>query len=75
MRTHYCQHEARLMTRLTRQQAAAHLQVTESTIDRMIRSGHLATETRTPRGPLHSLKVLLDDNAAYSTADEEIYSK
>ena len=60
------------MTRLTRQQAAARLQVSESTIDRMIRRGHLATE-KEHHGGRYTVWVLLDDNTAYSTADDDAY--
>ena len=72
------------MTRLTRQQAAARLQVSESTVDRMIRRGQLGIE-REHHGGRYTVWVLLDD-AAYagddnaacaeqSSADNRAYAK
>ena len=40
------------VTRVTRQEAAARLQVSEATIDRMIKRGDLETEKESPRVPL-----------------------
>ena len=57
------------MTRLTRQQAAVRLGVSESTVDRMIRRGQLATE-REYHGGRYTVWVLVDDETAYSSADE-----
>ena len=57
------------MTKLTRQQAATRLQVSESTIDRMIRRGQLAIE-KEHHGDRYTVWVLLDDNTAYSDADD-----
>ena len=57
------------MTRLTRQQAAVRLGVSESTVDRMIRRGQLATE-REHHGGRYTVWVLVDDETAYSGADE-----
>ena len=61
------------MTRLTRQQAAIRLQVSESTIDRMIRRGQLVTEKES-HGGRYTVWVLIDDNTAYSDADDVAYA-
>ena len=61
------------MTRLTRQQAAIRLQVSESTIDRMIKRGQLATEKES-HGGRYTVWVLVDDNTAYSDADDVAYA-
>ena len=62
------------MTRLTRQQAAARLHVSESTIDRMVRRGQLATE-KEHHGGRYTVWVLVDDDTAYSGADDIAHAK
>ena len=47
-------------TRLTRQAAAERLQISESTLDRMIRRGDLPTEKET-HGSRYKIWVLLDE--------------
>ena len=68
-------------TRLTRQEAAQRLQVSESTLDRMIRRGELAVE-REGHGSRYRIWVLLDDDSEHSgysanghTADNVDYSR
>ena len=48
------------MVRVTRAQAAARLNVSKSTLDRMIKRGELITETE-QHGHRHTVWVLMDD--------------
>ena len=48
------------MARVTRQEAAARLNVSKSTLDRMIKRGELLTETE-QHGLRHTVWVLMDD--------------
>ena len=48
------------MVRVTRKQAAARLNVSKSTLDRMIKKGELDTETE-QHGHRHTVWVLMDD--------------
>ena len=48
------------MVRITRKDAAARLNVSKSTLDRMIKKGELVTETE-QHGHRHTVWVLLDD--------------
>ena len=48
------------MARVTRKEAAARLNVSKSTLDRMIRRGELLTETE-QHGHRHTVWVLMDD--------------
>ena len=60
------------MVRVTRNEAAARLSVSKSTLDRMIKRGELATETE-QHGHRHTVWVLMDDDvedtAEVSTAN------
>ena len=48
------------MVRVTRKDAAAKLNVSKSTLDRMIKRGELTTETQ-QHGHRHTVWVLMDD--------------
>ena len=48
------------MVRVTRNEAAARLKVSKSTLDRMIKRGELATETE-QHGQRHTVWILMDD--------------
>ena len=58
------------MIRVTRKEAAARLNVSKSTLDRMIKRGELTTETE-QHGQRHTVWVIMDDDiedtAAVST--------
>ena len=54
------------MVRVTRKEAAARLNVSKSTLDRMIKRGELATETE-QHGHRHIVWVLLDDDTEDTT--------
>ena len=60
------------MVRVTRNEAAAKLKVSKSTLDRMIKRGELTTETE-QHGHRHTVWVLIDDDtedtAAVSTGN------
>ena len=56
------------MVRVTRSQAAARLQVSKSTLDRMIKRGELTTETE-QHGHRHTVWVLMDDVIEDTTED------
>ena len=70
-----------MMTRLSRQDAAQRLQVSESTLDRMIRRGDLSVERDGPEGR-QRVWILIDDgegddidhskNGHFSPSDEEL---
>ena len=49
------------MVRVTRNQAAARLKVSKSTLDRMIKRGQITTETE-QHGQRHTVWVLMDDD-------------
>ena len=49
------------MVRVTRNEAAAKLNISKSTLDRMIKRGELITETER-HGHRHTVWVLLDDD-------------
>ena len=49
------------MVRVTRNEAAARLKVSKSTLDRMIKRGELTTETE-QHGHRHTVWVLMDDD-------------
>ena len=49
------------MVRVTRNEAAARLKVSKSTLDRMIKRGELTTETE-QHGQRHTVWVLMDDD-------------
>ena len=60
------------VTRLSRHEAAARLQVSEATIDRMIKRGELATE-KEPQGSRYKVWVLMGDDTedpSVSTGDQ-----
>ena len=68
-------------TRLTRQAAAERLQISESTLDRMIRRGDLPTEKET-HGSRYKIWVLLDESSEQSddgtdadSAENHAYSR
>ena len=50
------------MVRVTRNEAAARLKVSKSTLDRMIKRGELTTETE-QHGHRHTVWVLMDDDS------------
>ena len=54
------------VTRLSRHEAAARLQVSEATIDRMIKRGELATEKET-QGSRYKVWVLMGDDTEDSS--------
>ena len=56
------------MVRVTRKEAAAKLDVSKSTLDRMIKRGDLTTETE-QHGLRHTVWVLMDDASEDSTED------
>ena len=56
------------MARVTRNEAAAKLKVSKSTLDRMIKRGELTTETE-QHGLRHTVWVLMDDASEDSTED------
>ena len=58
-----------MMQRVTKMQAATRLDVSQSTIDRMIRRGDLQIETEL-HGSRHRVWVLMDDDKDDATADE-----
>ena len=84
VRTHVSHHGDEMTTtrtKLTRQEAAQRLQVSESTLDRMIRRGDLAVE-REGHGSRYRIWVLLDNDGeqpSYSAnghnADSRDYSR
>ena len=49
------------MVRVTRNEAAARLKVSKSTLDRMIKRGEITTETE-QHGQRHTVWVLMDDD-------------
>ena len=49
------------MVRVTRNEAAARLKVSKSTLDRMVKRGELTTETE-QHGQRHTVWVLMDDD-------------
>ena len=68
-------------TRLTRQAAAERLQVSESTLDRMIRRGDLPTE-KEKHGSRYKIWILLDEGSEQSddgtdadSAENDAYSR
>ena len=58
-----------MMQRMTKIQAATRLDVSQSTIDRMIQRGELQTE-KERHGSRHRVWVLMDDDEGDATADE-----
>ena len=56
------------MVRVTRKEAAAKLNVSKSTLDRMIKKGELPTETE-QHGHRHTVWVLMDDVIEDTTED------
>ena len=56
------------MVRVTRNEAAARLKVSKSTLDRMIKRGELTTETE-QHGQRHTVWVLMDDVIEDTTED------
>ncbi len=56
------------MVRITRKEAAAKLNVSKSTLDRMIKKGELPTETE-QHGHRHTVWVLMDDVIEDTTED------
>ena len=56
------------MVRVTRNEAAARLKVSKSTLDRMIKRGELTTETE-QHGHRHTVWVLMDDVVEDTTED------
>ncbi len=56
------------MVRVTRKEAAARLNVSKSTLDRMIKRGELETETE-QHGHRHTVWVLMDDVVGDTTED------
>ena len=56
------------MGRVTRNEAAARLKVSKSTLDRMIKRGELTTETE-QHGHRHTVWVLMDDVVEDTTED------
>ena len=56
------------MVRVTRKEAAARLNVSKSTLDRMIKKGELPTETE-QHGHRHTVWVLMDDVVEDTTED------
>ena len=54
------------MVRVTRNEAAARLKVSKSTLDRMIKRGELTTETE-QHGHRHTVWVLMDDDIEDTT--------
>ena len=56
------------MVRVTRKEAAARLNVSKSTLDRMIKRGELETETE-QHGHRHTVWVLMDDVVEDTTED------
>ena len=60
------------MQRVTRQEAATHLHVSEATVDRMIRRGDLPTE-KEPQGSRYRVWVLLDEDTVTIPADNGVY--
>ena len=56
------------MVRVTRNEAAARLNVSKSTLDRMVRRGELVTETE-QHGLRHTVWVLMDDVFEDTTED------
>ena len=56
------------MVRVTRKEAAARLNVSKSTLDRMIKKGELPTETE-QHGHRHTVWVLMDDVIEDTTED------
>ena len=56
------------MVRVTRNEAAARLNVSKSTLDRMIKRGELTTETE-QHGHRHTVWVLMDDVVEDTTED------
>ena len=56
------------MVRVTRKEAAAKLNVSKSTLDRMIKKGELPTETE-QHGHRHTVWVLMDDVVEDTTED------
>ena len=61
------------MQRVTRQGAASILQVSEATVDRMVRRGDLQAE-KEPQGSRYRLWILLDEDAVTTLADNKIYT-
>ena len=61
------------MQRVTRQVAATRLNVSEATVDRMIRRGELATEQE-PQGSRYRVWVLLDDHIVTALAENGAYT-
>ena len=60
------------MQRVTRQEAATHLHVSEATVDRMIRRGDLPIE-KEPQGSRYRVWVLLDEDTVTIPADNGVY--
>ena len=56
------------MIRVTRNEAAARLKVSKSTLDRMIKRGELTTETE-QHGHRHTVWVLMDDTVEDTSED------
>ena len=61
------------MQRVTRQDAATHLHVSEATIDRMVKRGDLHTEQE-PQGNRYRVWVLLDEDIVTRPADNGVYT-
>ena len=61
------------MQRVTRQAAAAHLHVSEATVDRMVRRGDLPTE-KEPHGSRYRVWVLLDEDTVTIPGDNSVYA-
>ena len=61
------------MQRVTRQEAALRLQVSEATVDRMIKRGHLPTE-KEPQGSRYRVWVLLEGDTVATPADNGVYT-
>ena len=61
------------MQRVTRQAAAAHLHVSEATVDRMVRRGDLPTE-KEPQGSRYRVWILLDEDTVTIPGDNSVYA-
>ena len=61
------------MQRVTRQDAATRLHVSEATIDRMVKRGDLHTEQE-PQGSRYRVWVLLDEDTVTRPADNDVYT-
>ena len=61
------------MQRVTRQEAATRLHVSEATIDRMVKRGDLHTEHE-PQGNRYRVWVLLDEDTVTRPADNGLYT-